>query len=80
MHIHHDHISAGHTHSPREELAALMNYMLSHNAAHTRELADLARQLRDAGNDEACDLVMAAVADFERGNEHLHTALHALEG
>ena len=32
-------------HTPMEELMALMKYMASHNAAHARELADLAIQL-----------------------------------
>ena len=81
MHIHHDHIGGHHHHhTPMEELTALMNYMLGHNAAHARELADLASQLQEAGNREAYEQVMAAVADFEKGNERLHTALHMLEG
>ena len=40
-------------HTPMEELMALMQYMVGHNAAHARELADLAVQLDQAGNHTA---------------------------
>ena len=49
-------------HTPMEELMALMNYMVSHNAAHAKELADLALQLDQAGNHAAYEQVMAAVS------------------
>ena len=47
-------------HTPMEELMALMQYMVGHNAAHARELADLAIQLEKAGNHSAYEQVMAA--------------------
>ena len=52
-------------HTPMEELTALMKYMVGHNAAHAKELADLAVQLDKAGNHTAYEQVMAAVSDFE---------------
>ena len=65
-------------HTPMEELTALMKYMASHNAAHARELADLASQLQKAGNHAAYEQVMAAVSDFEKGNMRLSVVLASL--
>ena len=66
-------------HTPMEELLALMQYMASHNAAHTRELADLAIQLEKAGSHTAYEQVMAAVSDFEKGNLRLTAVLSSLK-
>ena len=52
----------------------------SHNAAHARELADLAAQLDKAGNHTAYEQVMAAVSDFEKGNMRLTVVLSSLKG
>ena len=66
-------------HTPMEELLALMKYMANHNAAHARELADLAVQLDKAGNHPAYEQVMAAVSDFEKGNLRLTAVLASLD-
>ncbi len=66
-------------HTPMEELLALMKYMVGHNAAHARELADLAVQLEKAGSHVAYEQVMAAVSDFEKGNLRLSTVLASLD-
>lgn len=66
-------------HTPMEELMALMKYMAGHNAAHARELADLAVQLDQAGNHMAYEQVMAAVSDFEKGNLRLTAVLASLK-
>ncbi len=66
-------------HTPMEELAALMKYMVGHNTAHANELAALARQLDEAGNHMAYEQVMAAVADFEKGNMRLSVVLSSLD-
>ena len=66
-------------HTPMEELMALMQYMANHNAAHARELADLASQLEKAGNHMAYEQVMAAVSDFEKGNMRLSAVLASLK-
>ena len=84
---HHSHDCAGscghcHTpceHTPMEELLALMKYMVGHNAAHAKELADLAAQLEQAGSHAAYEQVMAAVSDFEKGNMRLSVVLSSLE-
>ena len=67
-------------HTPMEELMALMKYMAGHNAAHAKELADLAAQLEKAGNHAAYEQVMAAVSDFEKGNMRLSMVLASLNG
>ena len=61
-----------------EELLALMKYMVSHNAAHAQELADLAIQLQKAGEPAAYEQVMAAVSDFEKGNLRLSAVMASL--
>lgn len=66
-------------HTPMEELLALMKYMVGHNAAHAKELADLAVQLEKAGSHVAYEQVMAAVSDFEKGNLRLSTVLASLD-
>ena len=76
---HHDHCGGHCDHTPMEELVALMKYMVSHNAAHAKELADLARKLDEAGNHTAFEQVMAAVADFEKGNMRLSVILASLD-
>ncbi len=86
-HHHHDH-SCDHNcagcasaceHTPLEELVALMKYMVGHNAAHAKELADLAHQLEHAGAHTAYEQVMAAVSDFEKGNMRLSVVLSSLD-
>ena len=66
-------------HTPMEELTALMKYMVGHNAAHAKELADLAVQLEKAGNHAAYEQVMASVSDFEKGNMRLSMVLASLD-
>ena len=58
---------------------ALMKYMVGHNAAHARELAELANQLEQAGNHVAFEQVMAAVSDFEKGNLRLSAVLAGMD-
>lgn len=71
-----DHI---HRHTPVDELLALMKYMVGHNAAHTKELTDLAAQLKDAGSEAAYEKVMSAVADFDKGNKTLADVLKEMD-
>ena len=66
-------------HTPLEELMALMQYMVGHNAAHAKELADLANQLEKIGNHVAYEQVMAAVSDFEKGNMRLSVVLNSMK-
>ena len=73
------HCQGGCEHTPMEELLALMKYMVGHNAAHAKELADLAVQLEKAGNHAAYEQVMASVSDFEKGNLRLSAVLASLD-
>lgn len=88
-HDHHSHDCAEHSHcagecascrehSPREELIALMKYMVAHNASHANELAKLAEQLRELGEATACEQILLAVSDFEKGNLRLSAVLSAM--
>ena len=87
-HHHHDHGCAGECgscgskceHTPMEELLALMKYMTGHNAAHAKELADLAVKLDEAGSHDSYHKVMDAVACFEHGNAMLAEVLVELDG
>ena len=56
-----------------------MKYMVGHNAAHAKDLADLATKLQEAGSPTAFEQVMAAVSDFEKGNMRLSMVLAALD-
>ena len=56
-----------------------MRYMANHNAAHANELAQLAQQLKAAGNAMAYEQVMAAVSDYEKGNLRLAAVLASME-
>ena len=87
----HTHDGVAHTHehthehahdhqlTPMEELLALMNYMVGHNASHVREMADLAKQLDDIGEHDAYEQVLSAVAEFEKGNDKLRDVLAGLK-
>ena len=66
-------------HTPMEELLALMKYMVGHNAAHARELANLAHQLDEAGQHIAFEQGREAVSDFEKGNMRLSAVLASLD-
>lgn len=72
----HGHVSGA---APEEELVAMLRYMAGHNAAHTRELAELAGQLDTAGKHEQYAQVMQAVEEYQRANGRLQGVLEALE-
>ena len=69
---------AGCSGDPKAELAALMKYMVNHNAAHANELAGLAGKLKEMGDSTGYEQVMAAVSDFEKGNMRLSAVLAAM--
>ena len=74
-HHHHDHEG----NAPDKRLYALMNYMLSHNADHAKELEQLALKVKESGNDEAYEHTVEAVRFFSQGNDALKKALEHLE-
>ena len=65
-------------HTTKEELVALMKYMVNHNTAHANELAGLAKKLEELGDKTAYEQVMLAVSDFEKGNLRLSTILASM--
>ena len=81
----HTHGEEQHDHQPREnatpleELLAMMKYLVSHNDAHAQEVADLARELMQAGKDVAYDEIMDAVSDFDMVNAKLAAILGKLK-
>ena len=77
-HLHEHGHEHHHSHTPMDELLALMKYMTGHNAAHAKELADLAYKLDEVGSHMAYHKVMDAVACFEQGNNMLSEVLHEL--
>lgn len=92
MHMEHDHDcehahehehehSHDHSHpdTPRDELIALMRYMVGHNVSHTNELKELAHKLSHTGDSEACAKVLDAVRDYETGNQKLAESLEQLQ-
>ena len=70
---------AGCSHDPKEEVIALMRYMVGHNAQHANELAGLAKKLDELGDHTSYEQIMQAVGDFEKGNLRLSTVLAALD-
>lgn len=64
--------------TPLEELLVMMKYLVTHNDAHAQEVADLARNLMDAGKDVAYDEIMDAVSDFDMVNAKLAAILNKL--
>lgn len=75
-HCHGDCASCGG--DPKAELIAMMKYMVGHNTAHANELAGLAKQLKEMGDNTGFEQVMAAVSDFEKGNMRLSAVLAAM--
>ena len=84
MHLEHDHDCIQthdhpHTSTPRDELIALMRYMVGHNVSHTNELKELAHKLAHTGDSEACAQILDAVQDYETGNQKLAASLDQLQ-
>lgn len=73
----HDCDACGHSHGsqPKDEDTALLAYMLDHNRHHARELAEIAKHLREQGKDDAALQIEKGVEDFEKGNMRLSIAL-----
>ena len=61
-----------------EEMLALMRFMVDHNDAHAQELAELARQLQEAGKASAYEQIMDVVSDFDMVNAKLDAVVNSL--
>ena len=78
-HLHGDDCAHDHSHVSMQQLLALISYMESHNAAHTNELADLAKQLDQAGSHDAYHKVLDAVSCYRQGDQYLSAVLAMLK-
>ena len=69
----HDH---PHVHSdmPKDQVVAVLQYMLDHNVHHAGELSDMADQLTG----EARHQLLHAVESFDQANGYLSAALEEL--
>ena len=69
----HDH---PHVHSdmPKDQVVAVLQYMLDHNVHHAGELSDMADQLTG----EARHQLLHAVESFDQANGYLFAALEEL--
>lgn len=61
----------------KEELVALIDYLIKHNEHHNKELEDLANSLKDVNHD-AYLKVIDAINSFKEGNKNLSFALKEL--
>ena len=77
----HAHCGCGHDHGaqPKDEDTAVLAYMLDHNKHHARELAEIAKHLREQGKDDAAAQIEKGVEDFEKGNMRLSIALSLVQ-
>ncbi len=59
----------------KDQMAAVLDYMLKHNQHHAAELDGIAAKLAAAGNEEAAEQIRKAVDEFQKGNLYLSLAL-----
>ncbi len=71
----HEHHHCEHAANDKEELLAMLAYMVEHNGHHTSELQELAQNL----SGEAKILIGKAVTEFENGTKLLADALRLLK-
>lgn len=61
----------------KQELTALIDYMIHHNEHHNEELVELSSSLKGM-NEDACEKVEEAIGHFKKGNLALEEALKEL--
>lgn len=62
----------------KEELVALITYLIKHNESHSKELEELASSLKEI-DEEAYKKVNEAVLSYKEGNKHLEEALSKIK-
>ena len=86
MHISEDHLQGhGHSHPEqtpmsREEILALLGYMLDHNRHHADELHDICHALEAGGKAAAAEKLAEALHYFDHCNEYLAEAVELAKG
>jgi hypothetical protein len=63
-----------------DELEALLEYLIKHNADHAGEIEELAARAETLGNSAAHEHLLVGVAKLKDSNESLKAALLALRG
>ena len=63
----------------KEQMAALLDYMLKHNQSHAAELDKMAAKLDEKQMAEAASQVRKAVDEFTKGNLYLSLALSTVK-
>lgn len=64
--------------SKKDELVALLKYMISHNESHTTELDKLVAKASELGEDKASEMIKSAIESYTAGNEALAKAFDQL--
>lgn len=64
--------------SAKDELVALLKYMIGHNRSHTEELDKIIGKLGELGDASAVNYVKSAVDFYSNGNDALAKALAEL--
>lgn len=62
----------------KKELIVLIKYLVQHNKSHSKELLDLASDLKSI-NLESYNKVIESIKSYEDGNQKLLDALNLLE-
>jgi len=74
-HEHHNEHSAAQAPASKEELLALLSYMVSHNRHHAQELSELAA----SAEGDAKNALEKAISLFSEGNAQLQIALDQMK-
>ena len=74
-HEHHNEHSAAQAPASKEELLALLSYMVSHNRHHAQELSELAASTEG----DAKNALEKAISLFSEGNAQLQIALDQMK-
>lgn len=71
----HEHCGNCQEADPKQQLTALLTYMLQHNQSHAAELDQMAEKIRSAGMEQAAEQIKKGVDEFQKGNMYLSLAL-----
>jgi hypothetical protein len=74
-HAHHHNITA----KSQEELMALLEYAVHHNASHIEELIQIAGLFGEKGAPAVQETILAAAQEFKEGNSKLEDAIISLK-
>lgn len=64
---------------PADKNAALLKYMVDHNAHHAMELEQIAAKFAEEGQMSVSEQIRKAVDEFQKGNLYLSLALSSIK-